>query len=79
MKFTVNVDCTPQEARAFFGLPDIAPVQDRMMDEIEARLREHLRTLDPETFVKTWMPTGVQGWQDLQKTFWAQMGAAPKE
>lgn len=28
MKFTVNVDCTPEEARAFMGLPDMKPVHD---------------------------------------------------
>jgi hypothetical protein len=28
MKFTVNVDCTPEEARAFMGLPDMKPIHD---------------------------------------------------
>ena len=35
MKVTFNIDCTPEEARAFLGLPDIAPLQERMMDELE--------------------------------------------
>jgi hypothetical protein len=81
MKFTANVECTPQEARAFFGLPDIAPLQQRLMEDMEARMRETMGTLDPETFLKIWMPAGVQSWQDLQKVFWAQMasGAPAKE
>ena len=37
MKVTVNVDCTPEEARAFIGLPNIAPLQERMMKEMEER------------------------------------------
>jgi hypothetical protein len=28
MKFTVDVDCTPEEARAFLGLPDLKPIHD---------------------------------------------------
>lgn len=28
MKFTVDVECTPEEARSFLGLPDMKPVQD---------------------------------------------------
>lgn len=36
MKVNVEVTCTPEEARAFFGLPDIKPMQDRIMTEIES-------------------------------------------
>jgi hypothetical protein len=31
MKITMNVDCTPEEARTFLGLPD--SVQDELMQE----------------------------------------------
>ena len=29
MKVTVDVDCTPAEARAFRGLPDVSPIHDK--------------------------------------------------
>ncbi|MEO7470377.1 MAG: DUF6489 family protein, partial [Sphingobium limneticum] len=29
MKVTVDVDCTPAEARAFLGLPDVTPIHDK--------------------------------------------------
>ncbi len=29
MKVTVDVDCTPDEARTFLGLPDLTPLHDR--------------------------------------------------
>ena len=74
MKFTVNVDCTPEGAREFVGLPNIAPLQDKMMKELEARMQEQIKSMDPEAFVKTWMPATVQGWGEMQKMFWAQMG-----
>lgn len=76
MKFKFDVECTPEEARAFIGLPNIAPMQDRMMQELENRLHENLRSLSPEEMVKTWLPATVQGWGEMQKMFWAQMNAA---
>ena len=30
MKVNVEIDCTPEEARAFFGLPDVAPLQEKL-------------------------------------------------
>jgi len=34
MKVSVNVDCTPEEARTFLGLPDLSPVHQRYVDSI---------------------------------------------
>ena len=74
MKFNFDIECTPEEARTFFGLPDVAPMQERMMKELEDRLQENIRNLTPEEMVKTWMPATMQGWQEMQKMFWGQMG-----
>lgn len=75
MKVTVNVECTPEEARAFLGLPNIAPLQARMMKELENRMSENLQNLDPETFMKTWLPLTIESWGEMQKFFWNQMQA----
>lgn len=74
MKFTINVEATPEEARQFVGLPDVKPMQDRFMKEVEDRMAETIRDLDPETFTTTWMPMMIQSWSEMQKTFWGQMG-----
>jgi len=74
MKITVDIDCTPQEARSFLGLPDVVPLQAAMMEEVENRMRANMEAMDPDTLMKTWMPAGVQGFEQLQKMFWAQMG-----
>lgn len=76
MKVTINIDCTPQEARSFLGLPDVKPMQDAMMDEIEKRMRANMEAMDPETLFKTWLPVGIQGWEQLQRAFWSQMQTA---
>ena len=43
MKFTVDVDCTPEEARRFLGLPDLSPVHEAYVEKIvsEPRQLEH--------------------------------------
>ena len=74
MKFSVDIDCTPEEARRFIGLPDVAPMQEGMLKMLEEKMQEHIRTLDPEQFMKTWMPATIQGWTEVQKMFWEQMG-----
>lgn len=75
MKITVDVDCTPEEARAFLGLPDVRPMQDAMMAEITERMKTNLASMDAETMLKTWMPVGIQGMEQFQKMFWSQMSA----
>ena len=74
MKFNFDIECTPEEARAFVGLPNIAPMQERMMQELEKRLQDNIKNLSPEEMVKTWMPATIQGFTDMQKMFWNQMG-----
>lgn len=74
MKFTINVDCTPEEARQFVGLPDVTALQEKMMKELEEKMREGIHSMDPETFIKTWMPATMQGFGEMQKMFWSQMG-----
>src|SRR5450631_1997792 len=73
MKVNVEVSCSPEEARAFFGLPDIKPMQDRIMGEIEERLRSSLGAMNPETVFKTWLPASMQGMEQMQQAFWSQL------
>jgi len=37
MKVIVDVDCTPEEARRFLGLPDLTPVHDLYLDKMKRR------------------------------------------
>lgn len=78
MKVNVEIDCTPQEARAFFGLPDLQPMQGRILDEIESRMKTALSSMEPEAVFKTWLPATMQGVeqvQQLQQMFWSQLAS----
>ncbi len=74
MKVHFDIECTPEEARKFIGLPDVAPMQDAMMKEMQERLMDNMRSMDPETIMKTWFPTAAQNMSDMQKMFWSQLG-----
>ncbi len=60
MKLTVEVDCTPVEARQFFGLPDVTSLNNAVVDEMSKRLTENMSMLSPDTMVRSWMAYGGQ-------------------
>ena len=73
MKIHLDIDCTPEEARTFLGLPDVGPMQEALMAELQKRMMANLHAMEPEQLFKTWLPAGIQGWEQLQKAFWSQM------
>jgi hypothetical protein len=58
MKITIDVDCTPSEARRFLGLPDFEPLQDAVMKELERRTLEELQRFSPDSLLKNWLSAG---------------------
>ncbi|MBT3789901.1 MAG: hypothetical protein HOC33_16890 [Alphaproteobacteria bacterium] len=75
MKVTIDIDCSPEEARAFMGLPDVAPMQKAVMDKMQEEMLSKMTMLDAETMFKTWMPNNVEGFESMQK-FWSQMAGS---
>ena len=69
MKITVDVDCTPLEARQFMGLPDVEPMQKAAMAEIEKRMMTELERFSPETLFKAWLPIAGMNADWLQEFF----------
>ena len=74
MKIKLDIDCTPEEVREFFGLPRIKPVQEELLKEVQERLRANIKAMDPEAMLKTWLPTTLKGFEQLQEMFFARMG-----
>lgn len=60
MKLTIEVDCTPVEARQFFGLPDVTKLNEAVVDEMTRRMQENMEMLSPDTMVRSWMAYGGQ-------------------
>jgi hypothetical protein len=79
MKIKIDIDCTPEEARAFVGLPDVAPMQIAVMEKVQEQLLANLSAMEPETLFKHWLPVGLQGLEQMQKAFWSQFAKAGRQ
>lgn len=78
MKVKIDIDCTPDEARTFFGLPDVTPLNEAMVKEMSKRMQENMSSLEPDMLMKNWMSFGGQ-MQDQFMTLMRQAGQPPKE
>ncbi len=76
MKATVNVECTPQEARAFLGLPDVGPLNEQLVAEMQKRLTDNLTALQPDELMKNWMAFGGVAQEQFRKLMMAAAGGA---
>ena len=70
MKVNIELDMTPEEARRLMGLPDVTKLQDKMLTEMEKRMKTALDTSDPQAMLKAWMPMGGQGFEEFQRFLW---------
>ncbi len=77
MKVTFNIDCTPAEARAFFGLPDLTPIHDLYLERLKTTMTEGVSPADFEKITRTWMPGIVDGFEQWQKLFTAAVPKPP--
>lgn len=61
MKVTVDVDCTPAEARSFLGLPDVTPIHDKYIQTVLDGF-DGVRSVEQmETMFKSFSPMGDAG------------------
>jgi hypothetical protein len=76
MKVNIEMDMTPEEARRFMGLPDVAPMQKQMMEDMQARMKAAFDAHDLDGMVRAWMPMslgmggGAETFQKFQKAMW---------
>jgi len=61
MKVTVDVDCTPEEARRFMGLPDMSSVHEAYTDKMTKMIEEGITPDSVETLMRNWIPMGEAG------------------
>jgi len=67
MKVTVEIDCSPAEARAFFGLPDVTGLNDHLVGEMTKRVDANINMLQPEELLKNWMSFGGQAQEHFMR------------
>ena len=76
MKIKLDIDCSPDEVRDFFGLPQVKPLQDELLKEVQERLSANIKAMDPEAMLKNWLPATLKGFEQLQEMFLSRMGGA---
>jgi hypothetical protein len=76
MQFKVEVDCTPEEARAFLGLPDVTPLNDSLVAEMTRRLEGNMNLLQPDELMKSWMAWGGQAQEQFRRMMATATAAA---
>ena len=78
MKVTVEIDCTPEEARSFMGLPDVKPMQAAVMASMEQQAVRATESFSPESVLKLWFTTLPQMSAQMQDMFTRIMSAGPR-
>ena len=74
MRVTARTDCTPDEARRLAGLPDLKPIRDTLMAEIERRASGAAEAIAPSPLLRAWLPFASQPFEQAQRAmveFWA--------
>ncbi len=77
MKIELEIECTPAEARAFLGLPDVSALNEHMVAEMQKRMSENMAALAPEELMKNWMAFGAGAQEQIMKLMPAASGAKP--
>ncbi|WP_374129663.1 DUF6489 family protein [Sphingomonas sp. 28-62-20] len=68
MKINVEVECTPEEARRFMGLPDLTPLHEKYVGNLLESMDGTVKPEMIEAVMRSWAPMGEAG-----MTFWRQL------
>ncbi len=68
MKISVDIDCSPEEARRFLGLPDLSSVHEAYIEQMRSFVVQGVTPDMVEQMLRTWSPLG-----DAGMGMWRQM------
>ena len=74
MKIKITVDCTPVEARAFLGLPDVSPLHDIYLERMKTLVEQGVTPDLVSEMMKGWSNIGDVGLGIAQQLF-GQIGS----
>ena len=79
MKMTIEVDCSPEEARRFLGLPDVSTLNEQLVEEMKKRVGANMSLMSPDEMMKNWMSFGAGAQEHFRKLMEVGLGAAAKK
>jgi uncharacterized protein DUF6489 len=74
MKVNIEIDCTPLEARQFFGLPDVTPMQTAVMDRLQQQMISNIDKVSPESLIQSWFSFDPRLAEKMQDMFVTMTG-----
>ena len=78
MKMMVEIECTPDEARQFLGLPDLKPLQAAVMGRMEQQMLDAANAFSsPDALLRTWLSLVPQGPDAMRELFSRFLGQRP--
>lgn len=66
MKVHIEIDCTPEEARSFMGLPDVGKANDVYVDMMSKAMKGVNNTEQLQEYAKQLAPMGQAGFKLFQ-------------
>ena len=76
MKITIEIDCTPEEARSFLGLPDVSAANDLYVENITKAMRGVSNPAQLQEYASALAPMGQVGLKMFQSFVESGMKAA---
>ncbi|MHA7820618.1 MAG: DUF6489 family protein [Erythrobacter sp.] len=76
MKVNIEIDCTPEEARSFMGLPDVSKANDLYVDNITKAMKGVSNPAQMQEFAQALAPMGQVGMKLFQSFVEGGMRAA---
>jgi oligoendopeptidase F len=61
MKISVDVECTPEEARSFLGLPDLSPIHDKYVQTVLESMQGNVSLDQMQNLIRSFSPMGEAG------------------
>lgn len=79
MKVNVEIDCTPDEARRFLGLPDVSKANEIYVESITKAMQGVGNLEQLQEYAKQLAPMGQMGMQMFQQFLASGIGAATRK
>ena len=81
MKINITVEATASEVREALGLPDVRPLQEKIMQEALKKLQQGVGNIDVMQMVKPMLTAALPSVDSWQKLLWSALpvGAAGNE
>lgn len=70
MKVIITCECSPEEARAFMGLPDVS----KLNDQLTKQMADQMTSMSPDKLMKMWGPM-----MDNMTSFWTPPSTSNKK